>query len=230
MVREMIEMTIVGLAIDPSRYLQVVWLWSLHDRAALPILIGDTEATAIYLAQADKPPPRPLTHDLIKTILDHFDAQVKEVQIVDLKDGIFYAEFVFSCGEEKLHLDARPSDAIALALKYRAPIYLSEAVLSQAGYTIKQTEEGVFYAEPLDRSQEPAVSEEAVKAAIDALLKEVGIEAFEESVEEIDDPKARLKVLERRMEQAIKLERYEEAKRIRKEIERIQGEQKDKID
>lgn len=104
----------------------------------LPIWIGMTEATAIALAQAEEPPPRPLTHDLFRDVLDALGVRLRTVNIVALRDGIFFADLVFSNGVE---VSARPSDSIALALRTGATIYVSEEVIQEAGVTMPDDQE-----------------------------------------------------------------------------------------
>ncbi len=222
----MIEVKVHAFSTNPMTQQPIVWLQSLDHNTVLPIGVGGTEAASIYTELANDPPQRPLTHDLIGAVLEHFDAEVEQMQIVELKDGIFYAQLVFVSRTERWRLDARPSDGIALALKYGAPIYLSEDVLAQGGFAAKQIgREGLFYVERFDPSQKAMGSEKAVETAIEDLLKDTGTEGSDASLDEIADPKERLRVLKRRLAETVKLERYEEAQRIQKEIVRITGEQ-----
>ena len=120
-----VEMTIESLATDRRSRQQMIWLRSVDGQMVIPIVIGSTEAMSIYVELTGERAPRPLTHDLLKNILDHFESQVEEVRIVDLKDGIFFAELVIKMHERELKLDARPSDSIALALRYKAPVLMA---------------------------------------------------------------------------------------------------------
>jgi bifunctional DNase/RNase len=97
-----------------------------------------TEATAIAMAQAEEPPPRPLTHDLFRDVLDGLGIRLSTVNIVALRDGIFFADLVFSNGVE---VSARPSDSIALALRTGARIFASEEVVREAGVIIPDDQE-----------------------------------------------------------------------------------------
>ena len=144
----MVEMKIVNLTDQNNQ--RMVWLQSVEDDTMLPILIGDAEAIAISVELADKQMVRPLTHDLLKTILDRFDATVKRINIVDLKDEIFYAELILKCNEREIRIDARPSDSIALALKYGAPVFIEEEVLNIAGGRVKTGKTGISYFEKMD--------------------------------------------------------------------------------
>ena len=99
----------------------------------LPIIIGAFEAQAIALEIENIKPPRPMTHDLLRNIIDSFGAVVIEVTISELRDGTFFARIGFEA-EETGDMDSRPSDAIALAVRYGAPIFVAEDVLAEAGY------------------------------------------------------------------------------------------------
>ena len=104
----------------------------------LPIWIGAVEATAIAFAQQGVTPPRPLTHDLMKDVLDATGLRLSEVRITDVQDGVFYAELVFESGQE---VSARPSDSIALALRTGSKIVCSDDVLDEAGLEGPEEEE-----------------------------------------------------------------------------------------
>lgn len=99
----------------------------------VPIVIGPFEAHAIALALNDETPQRPLTHDLLKNILTRLGVSLDRVVIDDIWQGTFYAKIYLLSGEEEIEIDARPSDAIALALRFRAPIYMAEGVLEAEG-------------------------------------------------------------------------------------------------
>ncbi len=99
----------------------------------VPIVIGPFEAQAIWLALSDESPQRPLTHDLMRNILQRLGVSIDRVVIDDLWQGTFYAKIYLLQGDEEIEIDARPSDAIALALRFRAPIYMAESVLEQEG-------------------------------------------------------------------------------------------------
>lgn len=104
----------------------------------LPIWIGPVEATAIAFAQQGVVPARPLTHDLFRDVLEALGQELTRIRIVDLREGVFYAELVFANGTE---VSARPSDAIALALRTGTPIFGAEAVLDEAGIVIPDEQE-----------------------------------------------------------------------------------------
>lgn len=131
-------MEVVGVRVEMPTNQPIVLLKETSGDRYLPIWIGMTEATAIALAQAEEPPPRPLTHDLFRDVLDALGVRLRTVNIVALRDGIFFADLVFSNGVE---VSARPSDSIALALRTGATIYVSEEVIQEAGVTMPDDQE-----------------------------------------------------------------------------------------
>ncbi len=128
----MLEMKVKGLALDPSTNMPIVILKDLEEERALPIWVGIFEANAIALEMESVPTPRPMTHDLIKNILDETEATVLRIVVNDLKDNTFYAEIYLSLNGNEVAIDSRPSDAIALALRVDAPIYVAKKVLEEA--------------------------------------------------------------------------------------------------
>ncbi len=127
----MLEMKVRGLTMDPLTNMPIVILKDLEEERALPIWVGIFEANAIGLEMESVPTPRPMTHDLIKNILEGIDANVSRIVVSDLKDNTFYAEiFLFLNGNE-ISVDSRPSDAIALALRVDAPIFVAKKVLDE---------------------------------------------------------------------------------------------------
>lgn len=128
----MLEMKVKGLAIDPSTNMPIVILKDLEEERALPIWVGIFEANAIALEMESVPTPRPMTHDLIKNILEETEATVLRIVVNDLKDNTFYAEIYLSLNGNEVAIDSRPSDAIALALRVDAPIYVAKKVLEEA--------------------------------------------------------------------------------------------------
>ncbi|MBB2915451.1 hypothetical protein FHS43_006771 [Streptosporangium becharense] len=134
----MLQMEVVGVRVEMPSNQPIVLLKETHGERYLPIWIGMTEATAIAMAQAEEPPPRPLTHDLFRDVLDGLGVRLSTVNIVALRDGIFFADLVFSNGVE---VSARPSDSIALALRTGARIFASEEVVREAGVIIPDDQE-----------------------------------------------------------------------------------------
>jgi len=127
-----IEMTIKGLMIDPITNMPIIILRDQEGQHLLPIWVGVFEANAIALQIENVQTPRPMTHDLLKNILEDLAAQVERVVVTDLKENTFYALIHVKTGGQTITVDARPSDAIALALRTRSPIYVEEAVIQNA--------------------------------------------------------------------------------------------------
>lgn len=132
----MIHVRIASLAMDPSTTQPVIVLKPLveapgHGRL-LPIWIGHPEATAILLALEGAQPPRPLSHDLMKSLLESLDAYVERVEITRVESGTFFAAVVVRAEERTVAVDARPSDSIALAIRMNAPIFVDETVFASA--------------------------------------------------------------------------------------------------
>ena len=126
----MSEMRVVGIRVEQPQNQPVLLLRESDGDRYLPIWIGQTEAAAIALEQQGVQPARPLTHDLIKELIIALGLTLKEVRIVDLQEGTFYADLVF---DKDVRVSARPSDSIAIALRAGVPIIAEEPVLAEAG-------------------------------------------------------------------------------------------------
>ena len=127
-----LEMKVKQLALDPLSNMPMIILRDEAEKRSLPIWVGLPEANAIALELEKIPTPRPMTHDLIKNILDAVGARVAKVAVSDLRDNTFYAVIHLRLGSTELTVDSRPSDAIALALRVDAPIFVKEDVLTKA--------------------------------------------------------------------------------------------------
>ncbi len=128
----LIEMAIRGLMIDPITNMPIVILKDADEQRTLPIWVGPVEANAIAIQIENITTPRPMTHDLLVQVLAHLGASLERVVIADLAANTFYAQLVLKRGEEVLLVDARPSDALALALRTRARVFVSSHVLDRA--------------------------------------------------------------------------------------------------
>lgn len=129
---------VVGVRLEMPSNQPVVLLRESGTSRYLPIWIGTVEATAIAFAQEGVTPPRPLTHDLITNMLEALGEQIQDVRITHLDDGVFYATVTFVSGRE---VSARPSDAIAIALRAGAPVLATEELLAEAGVEIEDTDD-----------------------------------------------------------------------------------------
>jgi bifunctional DNase/RNase len=125
-------MSIKGLMLDPVSNSPIVVLKDEEEKFFLPIWVGIFEANAIALQLENVTTPRPMTHDLLRNMISELDARVIRVVINDLRDSTFFAQIKLTTGGRTLELDARPSDAIALALRTEAPIFVAQEVLDQA--------------------------------------------------------------------------------------------------
>ena len=132
------ELTVVGVRVELPSNQPIVLLKETSGDRYLPIWIGAVEATAIAFAQQGVVPARPLTHDLLKDVLEATGATLTAVTITDLRDGVYYADLQFASG---ITVSARPSDAIALAMRNGTTIYAEESVLAEAGVAIPDEQE-----------------------------------------------------------------------------------------
>ena len=128
----LIEMSIKGLMVDPVTNMPIVILKDKAGERVLPIWVGIFEANAIALQIENVATPRPMTHDLLRNVITDLDGRVERVVVSDLKDNTFYAVIHLTVKGESVSVDARPSDAIALALRTRSPILVEEAVIDNA--------------------------------------------------------------------------------------------------
>ncbi len=133
---DLVPMSIKGLMLDPMSNSPIVVLKDDDEKLFLPIWVGIFEANAIALQLENITTPRPMTHDLLREMIQRLDARVTRIVINDLKDATFYAQIRLmidrGTGDQMLEIDARPSDAIALALRTEAPIFVAQSVLDQA--------------------------------------------------------------------------------------------------
>ena len=127
-----IEMSIKGLMVDPVTNMPIVILRDQAGQKVLPIWVGMFEANAIALQIENISTPRPMTHDLLRNVIQDLKATVRKIVVCDLQDNTFYALIYLTLGGETVAIDARPSDAIALALRTRAPIFVEETVIEHA--------------------------------------------------------------------------------------------------
>ena len=127
-----IEMTIKGLMVDPITNMPIVILRDKEGNRVLPIWVGIFEANAIALQIENISTPRPMTHDLLRNVIQDLHASVQKVVVCDLQENTFYALIYLSLNGDTVAIDARPSDAIAFALRTRAPIYVEETVIDNA--------------------------------------------------------------------------------------------------
>ncbi len=189
---ERVQVDILGLSTSPSAGgAYALILKEVNGARRLPIIIGAFEAQSIALEMEGIKPPRPLTHDLIKSIIDTMGVALNDVFINELRDGTFYARLSVDSQE----IDSRPSDAIALAVRYGVPIFVSDKVMDEASF-VPETEEAEKMSSPGSEEQSP---ESAPKPKL-----------------------SKLEQLEHQLKEAIAKEEYEKAARLRDEIRKMQ--------
>lgn len=207
----MIEMEVAGVAPEPNSNRPLVWLKDKEQRVFLPIAIGNFEAIAIHMELYDEPPPRPITYDLMRSILHEFGLQVEQVVINSLKDDTYFAEISLRQGDMTMEMDSRPSDAIAIALRVGAPIFVAEAVLDEAGLEVEGPEglQGIDLARPPE---------------LETMVVDTGDQGRRQTT--LDWTGQRVVTLKARLKEAVDREEYEEAARLRDEIGRLEHEKK----
>lgn len=196
-----IKLEIVGLSYSQTQSgAYALVLGETKGKRRLPIIIGGFEAQAIAIELEKMTPSRPLTHDLFRSFAETFSVEVKEVLIYDLIEGIFFAKLICENGSVEGEIDARTSDAIALAVRFNCPVYTYEFILSQAGIVLDEEQEGVK-----SGSEEELSAEEE-----EELLAEVTSGS--------DFQRKTDKELEEMLNKALEEENYEKASRIRDEL------------
>jgi bifunctional DNase/RNase len=125
---QLIEVKLIGLILDPISKTPVMILKPLNDKKIIPIWIGGFEANAITMELENIAPPRPMTHDLVKNLFFHLGAEVEKVVVTDIVENTYFAELYVRHEEDTMVIDCRPSDAVAIALKNKSKIYISEYV------------------------------------------------------------------------------------------------------
>ena len=141
-------MVVYGVSFDMIGKQPIVLLKTAHANRFLPIWIGHPEASAILARLQDSETPRPMTHDLLAATVSGLGGEVVRVTVTDMRDGTFYAQIVLERGSEVVELDARPSDAIALALRTSAPIFAADEVIESSAIVMEEGGEGAEPAEP----------------------------------------------------------------------------------
>jgi bifunctional DNase/RNase len=196
-------MDILGLSTSPSSGgAFALILNEVNGSRRLPIIIGTYEAQAIALELEHIKPPRPMTHDLLKQVIESCSSTVKYVLINDLREGTFFSQIILEGLNGDILVDSRPSDAIALAIRFSAPIFVATTVLNEAGIVSDAADNdnvSTFEAKPTD---------EKTKKSKDV---------------QSSNPETRIQLLQKNLNDAIAAEDYELAARLRDELERLKG-------
>ncbi|MFH1476457.1 MAG: bifunctional nuclease family protein [Verrucomicrobiota bacterium] len=138
----MILVNIMNISLSNMGFVVFLRSGTDADQRTLPIFIGAPEAQAIALHLDHVTVPRPLTHDLLKTVMDNLECRMKRAEICALRENTFFAKLILEWNGVESEIDARPSDAIAMALRFTAPIYVAEEVMEAAGIILNETTEG----------------------------------------------------------------------------------------
>lgn len=175
---------------------------------AVPIFIAPLEAQSILIGLGNVKMPRPLTHDLLLSVLESLEASINRVEIVSLKEGTFFAKLVLDASGSEISIDARPSDCLALAVRVKCPIYIDESVIDEAGISVKMVEE---------RRGEVRQEESAAPggAQVSPQAEMPGAAGLIHSAE--------LASLKKKLENALEEENYEEAARLRDRIRELES-------
>ncbi|MDA3861591.1 MAG: bifunctional nuclease family protein [Melioribacteraceae bacterium] len=190
-----VQVEILGLSSSPSAGgAYALLLREIYGQRRLPIIIGQFEAQAIALELEGIKPPRPLTHDLLKTFVDNLGGTVLDVFISELRDNTFYSEINIDISTIHNSIDARPSDAIALAVRSSSPIFVSESVMEIASFIPSENDTKDSFSQTEDKSTSKATQNETQSASLQDQLRE-----------------------------AIEKEDYERAAKLRDEIDSISG-------
>jgi bifunctional DNase/RNase len=198
-----IELKILGISSGHTNASYTLILEELKGDRKLPVVIGSAEAQSIAVQIEGIKPIRPMTHDLMKSLLTGFNVQLKEIVISKLEEGIFYADIIAFDGNKEVKIDARTSDAIAMALRYGCPIFTFENILKEAGIILSE--------------------QESEQLTNDATLGDEDDEQFDEDIEELmegfdqenDLEDFSLPELEKMLDEAIQEENYDLAAKIR---------------
>jgi bifunctional DNase/RNase len=207
-----IQVEILGISTSPSSNGAYALILQESDgKRRLPIVIGAFEAQAIALEMEGIRPPRPMTHDLIKNSLETLGATLTEVIINDLNDGTFYAQLILDA--TSVEIDARPSDAIALAVRFQAPIYVSEEVMNEAGFIPEGS--------GADNESDDDNDDPILRAAAQEEEDENPISPSRQETRQPSKPKNRLEALKLELDKAIEQEDYEKAAALRDQISNL---------
>ncbi|GAB3534824.1 bifunctional nuclease family protein [Pontibacter brevis] len=195
---EKIQLEILGLSSSQSQTGSfALVLGEREGNRRLPIIIGMFEAQSIAIQIEKINPNRPLTHDLFKTFAEQMDVTITEILISDLKEGVFYSKIMCTDGTKEFELDSRPSDAIAIGLRFGVPIYTVESVLSEAGIILSDLEE--------DEDENEEMTIKSTSASTSSGSKEP---LNQTSVDELN----------KMLNEALEKEDYERAAKIRDEL------------
>lgn len=206
-----VQVEILGISTSQSNGAYALILRETAGLRRIPIIIGGFEAQAIALEMEGIKPPRPLTHDLVKTLVEALSGTITEVSINELRDGTFFASLKLNDDQD---IDARPSDAIALAIRFGVNIYVTEQVMGEAGFLPEEGEEEIEDGVGEEEDEEASLEEQLTKPT------------EEKPAKKANKPLSYLEQLNQQLDEAIKKEEYERAAKIRDDIQKLMAERK----
>ncbi len=176
----MLEMSVDSIRVSPMNYQRVVILKEKDSDRYLPIWIGPAEADAIAVKLQDLTVPRPLTHDLLQTVIDTLGSAVQHILVSDLQNDTFYAKIVIKMNGDVKEIDSRPSDAMALAVRTKVPIFADESVLEKAGILLDKDTGKPIVPERPGREPSAPVDEEELRrmSAFTDFINDLDLEDF----------------------------------------------------
>jgi uncharacterized protein len=185
-----VQCEILGLTSSPSTGgAYAILLKEINGVRRLPIIIGSFEAQAIALEIEGIKPPRPLTHDLLKNVIDNLGASIIEVIVDELKENTFYAKIILEVSALTNEIDSRPSDAIALAVRVQCPIYVSESIMENAAFVPSEETEREKMQEKIPDEGLPRSKEAKIATLQDKLREALDSEEYERAAKIRDDIK-----------------------------------------
>ncbi|ABG58633.1 bifunctional nuclease family protein [Cytophaga hutchinsonii] len=205
---EKIRLEIIGLSSSQSQTGSfALVLGEVNGNRRLPIIIGMFEAQAIAIEIEKVIPNRPMTHDLFKSFALSFHFIVEEIVISDLKEGVFFAKIICSDGIKNIEIDARPSDAIAIGLRFDVPIYSYETIMSEAGIVLNDD------MDDMDEDEDEDDEDKLEEATISSAKADSSFSGREDQIKNMS-----LDQLQAMLDEAIEKEDYEKAARVRDEM------------
>lgn len=211
---EKVRVEIAGLHQTPTGSgAYALILREVNGTRNLPIIIGAFEAQAIAMELEGIKPPRPLTHDLTKNIIESLGASLVEIIIDELRDNTFYAKLILDISSMTQEIDARPSDAIALSVRFKCPIFASEIVMREASFEVEPEETHRF-----------KLSEEEEENDDDDIFPSKKKSQSQEKPSFYKNKENRIAQLQAQLKEAIEKEEYEKAAKIRDELKKLTGE------
>jgi hypothetical protein len=199
---EKVKLNVLGISYSQTQTgAYALVLAEENGRRRIPIIVGGFEAQAIAIQLEGLKPPRPLTHDLFLNFAHTFNIDLLEVNVYKLEEGVFYSKLTCDNGQRIIEIDARTSDAIALALRFKCPIYTTEDILKKAGIILDFEKETA-----VQQGSDPISSPRNIKVQDNSFIEEI--------------KKSNLQELQDLLDEAIREENYEKASQIRDELNR----------